>query len=94
MQLVIPYAFIVNPTPKRDEFIEFTNFKANIEAMQVIEKFARVSHRSEDKMNPLSWERMKEVTIPLLEQFKQIYPMLYDDIKPNMRQAENLRLPK
>jgi thymidylate synthase (FAD) len=38
--------------------------------------------------------QMREVTIPLLEQFKEIIPLLYDDIIPEARQADNLRLPK
>ena len=38
--------------------------------------------------------QMKEVTIPLLEEFKSTIPLLYDDIMPNARQADNLRLPR
>jgi len=33
----------------------------------------------------------RAVTIPMLEKFKQIIPLLYDDIEPNARQIENLR---
>lgn len=38
--------------------------------------------------------QMREVSIPLLEQFKLIIPILYDDIIPEARQIDNLRLPK
>lgn len=31
--------------------------------------------------------QMKEVTIPLLKQFKECIPILYEDIEPNQRQA-------
>lgn len=35
--------------------------------------------------------QMREVSIPLLEQFKRTIPLLYDDIDPNQRQIENLK---
>lgn len=38
--------------------------------------------------------QMKEVTIPLLKEFKETIPLLYDDIEPNARQIDNLRLPR
>ena len=38
--------------------------------------------------------QMKEVTIPLLSEFKEFIPILYDDIQPNNRQIDNMRLPK
>lgn len=41
-----------------------------------------------------SHPQMREVSIPLLQQFKHTIPLLYDDIEPNARQADNLRLPK
>ena len=34
---------------------------------------------------------MKIITVPMLERFKQVVPLLYDDIEPNARQIENLR---
>jgi len=34
--------------------------------------------------------QMRQVTIPLLEEFKQRIPLLYDDIEPNEMQAVNL----
>lgn len=34
---------------------------------------------------------MKRITIPMLEEFKKVIPLLYDDIEPNQRQVENLR---
>jgi thymidylate synthase (FAD) len=34
----------------------------------------------------------KRVTIPMLEEFKRIIPILYDDIVPETRQVDNLRL--
>ena len=36
--------------------------------------------------------QMKQVTIPLLQQFQQCIPLLYDDIVPDSRQATNLKL--
>jgi thymidylate synthase (FAD) len=33
----------------------------------------------------------KRITIPMLEEFKKIVPLLYDDIEPNARQIDNLR---
>lgn len=36
----------------------------------------------------------REVTIPLLQDFKDTIPLLFDDIKPENRQAENLKLPR
>ena len=38
--------------------------------------------------------QMKEVTIPLLVQFKERIPLLYDDILPERWQADNLRIPQ
>lgn len=38
--------------------------------------------------------QMKQVTIPLLAEFKATIPLLYDDIIPDNRQADNLRLPR
>lgn len=35
--------------------------------------------------------QMRQVTVPLLEQFKQRIPVLYDDVEPNAAQAENMR---
>ena len=35
--------------------------------------------------------QMREITIPLLEEFKQLIPVLYDDILPNSIQIENVR---
>ena len=35
--------------------------------------------------------QMREVTVPLLEEFKRTVPLLYDDIEPGARQVENLR---
>lgn len=36
--------------------------------------------------------QMKQVTIPLLNDFKQHFPVLFDDIQPEQRQVENLQL--
>lgn len=36
--------------------------------------------------------QMREVSIPLLEQFQKCIPLLYDDIKPESRQIDNLRM--
>lgn len=41
-----------------------------------------------------SHPQMREVTIPLLKEFKNCIPLLYDDIIPESRQADNLRLPR
>lgn len=38
--------------------------------------------------------QMREVTIPLLEEFQNNIPILFDDITPENKQANNLRLPK
>ena len=37
---------------------------------------------------------MKRITIPMLQKFKEVVPMLYDDIAPESRQIDNMRLPK
>ena len=36
----------------------------------------------------------RAITIPLLEQFKQLIPILFDDIQPNERQVDNLKKPR
>lgn len=36
--------------------------------------------------------QMRQVTIPLLAEFTEKIPLLFDDIKPNARQVDNLRL--
>ncbi len=41
-----------------------------------------------------SHPQMRQVTIPLLEQFKSLIPLLYDDIEPNARQIDNMRKPR
>ena len=38
--------------------------------------------------------QMREVTIPLLAEFKKEFPLLYDDIIPESRQIDNMRLPR
>lgn len=38
--------------------------------------------------------QMREVTIPLLEQFKHSVPILFDDIEPLARQIDNMRKPR
>lgn len=38
--------------------------------------------------------QMRQVIIPLLEEFKEKIPLLYDDIVPNSRQIDNMRLPQ
>lgn len=38
--------------------------------------------------------QFRQVTIPLLEEFKKAFPILYDDIEPMARQIDNLRKPK
>lgn len=41
-----------------------------------------------------SHPQMREVAIPLLATFKERVPLLFDDIEPLARQAENLRKPR
>lgn len=41
-----------------------------------------------------SHPQMREVTIPLLAQFKECIPLLYDDIEPLAKQSDNLRKPR
>ena len=41
-----------------------------------------------------SHPQMREVTIPLLVEFKSKIPLLFDDIEPGARQADNMRLPR
>jgi thymidylate synthase (FAD) len=36
----------------------------------------------------------RRITIPLLEQFKQLVPILFEDILPGQRQIDNLRMPR
>lgn len=36
----------------------------------------------------------KQVTIPLLEVFKERVPLLFDDIEPEAKQSQNMRLPR
>lgn len=38
-----------------------------------------------------SHPQMREVTIPLLAEFKEKIPILYEDIEPNAKQSENLK---
>lgn len=38
--------------------------------------------------------QMKQVTIPLLKEFQERIPILYEDIVPGNRQIENMRLPR
>jgi thymidylate synthase (FAD) len=38
--------------------------------------------------------QMCQVTIPLLAEFKEKVPLLFDDIVPNAKQSTNLRLPR
>jgi thymidylate synthase (FAD) len=38
--------------------------------------------------------QMRQVILPLLEEFKSKIPLLYDDISPNARQVDNMRLPQ
>lgn len=33
----------------------------------------------------------KAVTIPMLEEFKKLIPIIFDDVEPNIRQADSLR---
>ena len=37
--------------------------------------------------------QMRQVTIPLLKEFQSLIPILYDDLVPEARQIDNLRLP-
>lgn len=41
-----------------------------------------------------SHPQMRQVTIPLLSQFQSIIPFLFDDIIPESRQADNMKLPR
>lgn len=41
-----------------------------------------------------SHPQMREVTVPLLAEFKAAIPLLFDDIEPLAKQSENLRLPR
>lgn len=36
--------------------------------------------------------QMKEITIPLLEAFQRLVPILYEDIIPNVKQSEGMKL--
>jgi thymidylate synthase (FAD) len=36
----------------------------------------------------------KRITVPMLEEFKKTFPLLYEDIIPGERQIENLRKPR
>jgi thymidylate synthase (FAD) len=36
----------------------------------------------------------RRVTVPLLAEFKKLIPVLYDDIQPEQRQIENMRMPR
>ena len=38
--------------------------------------------------------QMRQVTIPLLKEFQEKIPLLYDDIVPESRQIDNMRLPR
>ena len=38
--------------------------------------------------------QMREVTIPLLDEFKAKFPLLFDDLEPGARQIDNLRKPR
>lgn len=38
--------------------------------------------------------QLREVTIPLLAEFKEKIPLLYDDLEPMARQIDNMRKPK
>lgn len=38
--------------------------------------------------------QMKQVSIPLLHEFQSTIPLLYDDIVPESKQSDNLRLPR
>jgi len=41
-----------------------------------------------------SHPQMRQVTIPLLKEFQEKIPLLYNDIIPESRQADNMRLPR
>jgi len=41
-----------------------------------------------------SHPQMRQVTIPLLKEFQETIPLLYDDIIPESRQIENMRMPR
>lgn len=41
-----------------------------------------------------SHPQMRQVTIPLLAEFKSVVPILFDDIEPNARQIDNMRKPQ
>lgn len=41
-----------------------------------------------------SHPQMRQVTIPLLEEFKSKIPILYEDIEPGARQIDNMRKPR
>lgn len=38
--------------------------------------------------------QMRQITIPLLSEFKTTFPILFDDIEANQKQSNNLRLPR
>jgi thymidylate synthase (FAD) len=38
--------------------------------------------------------QMRQVMIPLLAEFKSVFPIIFDDLEPNARQVENLRKPR
>lgn len=38
--------------------------------------------------------QMREVSVPLLREFQELIPILYEDINPESRQVDNLRLPR
>lgn len=38
--------------------------------------------------------QMRQVTIPLLKEFQEVFPLLYDDIVPNKKQSESMRSPR
>jgi len=38
--------------------------------------------------------QMKEVTIPLLKEFQEKIPLLYDDIEPNQKQSIAMSKPR
>lgn len=35
--------------------------------------------------------QMRQITIPLLAEFKETFPILFDDIEPNMKQSESMK---
>ena len=51
--------------------------------------YARIMRTSKE-----THPQMKEVTIPLLLEFQQKIPILFEDIVPESRQIESMRLPK